>query len=279
MFFLWYDKNMKKYYLVAIFLFAFVFLGATQIVYSETDAKLEELSSQQERLEQMKTLVNSFFFLAEKSEQQEAIESALNEAISRIDSIQERVENRIEERERRVRIMNKTDDWRELAEAFLEEPTLDNFDYFCKRSKEIDGPEKKEVLNDDRTEMIMVNATLYENFCWCKMYLEDDGYVFVEADINHQIEFLPSDNDKEREYKIKYNEEIEEIVQNYNFYAFHIVSDIGSNNPSLHLEKCLEQSEINFMGVLSFPPYLLNCKGFYKSFHFPEESVLNMIER
>jgi TolA-binding protein len=94
---------MKKYYFVAIFLFAFVFLGATQIAYSETEAKLEELSSQQERLEQMKVLVNSFFVLAEKSDKQEAIESALNNVISKIDSIQERIKDRVERIEEKKR--------------------------------------------------------------------------------------------------------------------------------------------------------------------------------
>jgi hypothetical protein len=88
---------MKKNKLIAMLLFTFVFISSFQMVYSE---ELEELSSQQSKIEQMKTLVSSFFVSAEDLEQREAIESALNEILNRIDAIEERVQSRIEEVER-----------------------------------------------------------------------------------------------------------------------------------------------------------------------------------
>ncbi len=142
---------MKKYYLVVIFLFAFVFLGATQIAYSETDAKLEELSSQQERLEQMKTLVNSFFALAKNSDKQEIIESALNNVISKIDNIQERVKNRIEEKEREEAEEKdkekETEDEYKISEEIVFSAIEDEIEKRYQERKE-DIQKIKETLNE-----------------------------------------------------------------------------------------------------------------------------------
>ncbi len=88
---------MKKYHFIIILLFSFVLLGMTQPVHSETEARLEELSSQQARIEQMKTVISSLFALAKDSDKRETVESALNELLNKIESIQERIRSRVEE--------------------------------------------------------------------------------------------------------------------------------------------------------------------------------------
>ncbi len=268
---------MKKYHFIIILLFSFVLLGVNQPVYSEAEARLEELSSQQARIEQMKTFINSLFVMAKDSDKRETVENALNELLSKIDGIQERVKLRIEEveRERRVGIMETTDDWKELAKVFLEEPTLDNFDYFCKRSREIDGWENKEVLSNDRKKMITVNKTLYESFGWCRMYLEHEGYIFIESDVNHKIKLLSSDTDEDRKYKIRYNEKIEELASNYDFYVFHLFPGEESKNPSLHIKKCLEEKNVTIFYDISF-----FCEdGQFLNLESPEKIISEIIGR
>jgi hypothetical protein len=261
---------MKKSLFTAIFLFCFIFLGGTNLVHSETDANIEELSSQQTRLEEMKTLVNSFFALAEESDQQEIIESALNEAISRIDSIQERVENRIEERERKIEVMETINDWQELAEVFLEEPTLDNFDYFCKRSKEVDGPETKEVLNDDKTEMITISKTLYETVRPCQFYKEkehQENYIFVNSSSNHKAQFDQKDSDEVRKLKIIFNEEVEKLSKKYEFYGFSNYH-FNEDSPGTYFEKFLE-----------LPKARVSIREVETFFSVPEKYLSEMIKR
>ncbi len=92
---------MKKYYFITILIFSVIFSGIIQPVYSETEERLEVLSSQQERIEEMRSTVNLLFVLAEESGKRETVESALNELLSKIDSIQERIRSRIVEIEKK----------------------------------------------------------------------------------------------------------------------------------------------------------------------------------
>ncbi len=241
---------MKKYYFIIIFLFSISFLGTTYSAHSEIEVKLRELHSQQARLEKMKIAINSLFILAKKSDQQGVIEIVLRDVSSEIDDVQKRVQMRIEETEKQKRKedMKTTDDWRKLTEVFLEEPTLDNFEYFCKRSKEVDGPETKEILSDDRTKIITVNKKFYESLDWCSEYFSEENYFFADNQNNkHIIEFHNSDTDEIRKFKIEYNKRIE----NSNFFGFHnrACSDCYSDRP--YLWKC-DYSQIGKDPVLHF---------------------------
>ncbi len=82
---------MKKNHFIIIFLFSLIFLGITnQPVYSEAE-RIEKLSSQQIRIEQMKKVISSFFILAEKSDKKVIIENTLNQLTEKIEKIQERI--------------------------------------------------------------------------------------------------------------------------------------------------------------------------------------------
>ncbi len=89
-------QNIKKYFLTVVILFAFIFLGANQVVYSEEEMTIGELQSQKMRIEEMRETVNHFFVLAKDSDQRELIENALDELLAKMDNIQNRIQSRIE---------------------------------------------------------------------------------------------------------------------------------------------------------------------------------------
>jgi len=89
---------MKKI-IILTFLLLFTLTASSFPAYSETETKLEELENKQERIEQIRATVNSFFALAEKSDQKEMIEIALREVLEKVDAIEEEIESRIQERE------------------------------------------------------------------------------------------------------------------------------------------------------------------------------------
>ncbi len=91
---------MKKVLLLAIFTFAFFSISITE---ASQEMSLDDLRGQKTRIEQMRTIISSFFVLAEKSDQKEIIERALREVSSKMDSIKERIKNRIKEREEEKR--------------------------------------------------------------------------------------------------------------------------------------------------------------------------------
>ncbi len=101
---------MKKIILIT----SLVFFSLTFLPVNATE--LEELRSQEARIEQMKTIISSFFLLAEKSDQKEIIENALREVSNKIDSIKERINNRIKEKEEDRRIKAREEMIRSLKE-------------------------------------------------------------------------------------------------------------------------------------------------------------------
>ncbi len=124
---------MKKYYFIIILLFSFVFLGMTQPVYSETEARVEELSSQQTRIEQMKIVINALFVMVKDSDQREVAEGALNDLLNKIESIQERVGKKLKE-ERAILKQQKEAEEKEMI---------------IKAIKEIIGNRIKEIPKDE----------------------------------------------------------------------------------------------------------------------------------
>jgi len=274
--------NTKKN-IIVIIVFTFLLLGAgCYSVYAEAGSKLEELRSQKTRIEQMEATISSFFVLAKESNQREVIKSALNELLVKIKSIEERVDNKIKEKEeeKRLKIIETTDDWKELTEAFLEEPTMDNFGIFCERAKDVDGPETetKEILSEDREEIetITVNKTLYESLPRCRLYFLDPekrSYIFVESSEDHKMELLKSDTDEERKQKIRYNEQIEEVIKNYEFYAFPYIQSIETN-PASHFEYCLDEEQRRN----TYRDFI--CKDFFKRhILIPEKDVLELVKK
>jgi len=93
---------MKKI-IITTFIFSFMFLGlGCSLVYAETETKLEELKSQKERVEKMRTTISSLFVLAEKSDQREAIEDALSDVLARVGSIEKKIKKEISELRKEV---------------------------------------------------------------------------------------------------------------------------------------------------------------------------------
>ncbi len=248
---------MKKIFLTTILTFA---IFSISFVDASQEINLQEVRQQREQITRLEKTISFLEAQILMRDDQESMMKILDNIKDRILKVKEK---------NNIRMIETTDDWVELTETFLEDPTLNNFQYFCERAKKVTGPRKKEVLDDDRTEIIMVGATLYENFPWCEIYFEDGGYIFVETNTDHQIKLLPSDTDKDRWKKIMYNEKIEELVQKHSFYVFHRTSSsIDSSNPSLHFEKCLLEP-MRHVGL---------CSRFPENFRFPQESLLNMLK-
>ncbi len=279
---------MKKYHLISILLLSFVLLGAIQPVYSETEARLEELSSQQARIEQMKTVINSLFVLAKGSDRREIVESALNQLLNKIDTVQERAKKKMEEleRERDLKIIRTADDPKELVDAFSRNATLENFELVCNRAKKIKVKQTKEVLSKDRTEMVIENKSLYEIWNDCQEFLENektDRFIYTKPKENHKVKLLSSDTDNIREYKIKHNQKIQEIIDNYYFYRFDKrslfgVDPISSDNPADHLdilfniEKYTSEERINIWDYKNIN-ILFPCLGIIT----PKEIIRNVL--
>ncbi len=87
---------MKKHHFIIIFLLL-IFCGAN-FAFAETDQeqRMEELLAQQKRIGEMRSTVNLLFTLSKESDKREAVEDVLNELLSRIDGVQERIKNRID---------------------------------------------------------------------------------------------------------------------------------------------------------------------------------------
>ncbi len=236
---------MKKYHFIIILLLSFVLLGSIQPVYSGTKARLEELSSQQARIEQMKTAVNSFFVLAKDSDQRKTIESALNKLIAKIDSIEKRVRNKIKELE--LESISEVEKTRIEINNFLDDPTIENLKDLCRDSKDLITPETTEGLSDDRTKITKINKSLYDNSSfrgYCNTVLTDWArvpFIFTQPRDSHKIDYSDSDTDRRRLWKIHYNDEVEKYIGVSELYGFPTNRDVGINekNPAVHFEKFL----------------------------------------
>lgn len=177
---------------------------------------------------------------------------------------------------------NKYPEIKTLVDFYWENPTIANFEEFCKRSKNVLSPETKRVLNNTRTEMIDVNKTLYETIGSCQIYLEKKQYYdFVKSDLTHKIDFRDSDTDKERELRIKYNQKIEEIAENYNFFGYMFSSSFmiyggrsGALGPAGHLNVCLTWRRGWGLSSRGAPSnYSPNCEAFISGLVVPEEQL------
>jgi len=96
---------MKKYLILALAISFMVCFS----VSAEIETELKDLRAQEQRIEQMKTMISSLFILAEKSDQKETIENALNEALTKIESIKKRIDNRIKEKEKEIEKKRRDD--------------------------------------------------------------------------------------------------------------------------------------------------------------------------
>lgn len=117
---------------------------------------------------------------------------------------------------------------RKAIDAFLADPTIPNFQKFCADAKNLDGFTTKEVFNADRTAMIKVQKTLYEDTPSCAS-LDKDSFIWVIYTDNF---LLPLDNsgesDELRKSKIRYNEKIKSLSE-YRMFGFNGLVRTGTN--------------------------------------------------
>jgi len=114
-----------------------------------------------------------------------------------------------------------------IARDFLNNPILDSLKTFCEKAKNISSSQTKEVLNEDKTAIKMVNIPLSETISSCA-YLSDSNsdIVFISPSPSSLlIDLCATDTDTLRMTKIKWNDKIRGYNQTYKLY--------GSKNNSL----------------------------------------------
>jgi len=122
---------------------------------------------------------------------------------------------------------SKLQDQRKVAmEELLQNPTLESYKTFCNKAKGLQGFDTKEELNSDKTKIITVQETLYDELDYCKTL---DGakkfIVYTLPDNGLSIPFESNDTDLEREAKIRYNDALTEVSQKSKFIIFIFLSE------------------------------------------------------
>ncbi|MEI6296391.1 MAG: hypothetical protein WCO84_01935 [bacterium] len=102
-----------------------------------------------------------------------------------------------------------------IIDAFLQNPTVENLKTLCFSAKNVSGWGTKQVLSGDRTSLVSVKNTLYEDFGWCEnligKYVDSWAWTIYNSD-----DFLfpltnQSDSDSVRIQKINYNQKIKSL--------------------------------------------------------------------
>jgi hypothetical protein len=109
-----------------------------------------------------------------------------------------------------------------MAKDFLSNPTLDSLKVFCEKAKNIPSLQTKEVLNDDKTAIKLVNIPLSETIQGCG-YLNNpnSGVVFISpTSTSLLINLCAEDTDTLRVTIIKWNNKMREYNQTYKLYGF-----------------------------------------------------------
>ena len=239
---------------------------------------IEKLASRKEKLNRLEGLLKNIIAVRKKEGRTDIVNN-LNQLMDRVEKMKRDTKAEIKESKEGeiVDLIKSAENWRDLSSYFLEEPTLDNFKHFCKRSKDMKGPETetKEVLSEDREsiETVEENITFYESLPRCDILLSDkSGYIFVESDESHKMDLLDSDTDEERKKKIEYNEKIEKVIENYDLYGFFWVgsTEASEKNPALYFKRCFDvDSSRNWM-----------CRDFFsRHILVPKIDVLKLVNQ
>lgn len=104
----------------------------------------------------------------------------------------------------------RTDDPRSaLISNFLKNPTLENFKTFCISAKNTEGSSTKQVLNDNRENIVDIKLSLYEEIEPCH---PSDRNILLPLDSNLLVAFKDNDSNEIREGKILFNEQIKGLM-------------------------------------------------------------------
>ncbi len=271
------DMNFKKT-TIGIALLAFVSLGiGFTPVYAGEEVKLEGLRVQKERVERIGEL--AFVLLQEAQFKRRGdVVRAVRKLNNSIENIKKRVEVRIEEeKEKNIEFIKSANKPEELVNFFLNNPTLKNFERTCERSREV-----KLLVTGS-------NETLYDEWYMCQDYLrsEDNAeYIFTKPKEEHKIDLAGFDADEISEHKLAYNEKIEHIIENHNFYAFKkqssrvfvggkwIEIEVSGNNPREYIEPYLGSGRRNYLRILGItaPNEMIEeLKDIFKKIQLEEE--------
>ncbi len=108
-----------------------------------------------------------------------------------------------------------------LIDSYLENPSIANLKTLCTEAKTTTGVGIKKVLNDDKTSIVEVRQSLYEDLPLCRFVVGGEiDYVFVVYDPSFIIPLTDqTDSDEIRTLKIQYNEKIKEMEQ-YGIFGF-----------------------------------------------------------
>lgn len=101
---------------------------------------------------------------------------------------------------------------------FLISPTLDNFKVFCEKAKNIPSKETKDILSNDKTQILKEFVMLSEIVIHCNL-INNKNYTFVVPKPDDFVLSLDgSDSDNLRMSKIGFNERLRDVNAKYPFY-------------------------------------------------------------
>jgi hypothetical protein len=100
-----------------------------------------------------------------------------------------------------------------LIANFLKNPTIENFKVFCESAKTIEGNSTKQILDQNRENLINIKVTLYEEIKDCqKISTNTDNTYYLPLDKNLLISLANDDTDEIRRIKILYNAKINNFI-------------------------------------------------------------------
>lgn len=142
----------------------------------------------------------------------------------------------------------------EFAEArllvgnFLSNPTLENFEEFCRKGQDVLSPKTERVLNEDRTDFIDKPVTVAHAVGHCEHILNEgnsEHIKFAKAGIHNLVPLTDNDSDFVRKQKIKYNNKIKDLNKHYKFYVYGSSGGFSTESNPLRetIEKTIQKQE------------------------------------
>lgn len=159
-----------------------------------------------------------------------------------------------------------------LIKEFLDNPSPDNFRVFCDKAKNVKSSQTKESLSADRTQMELVNKTLFEVVDTCRT-ITNPEIIFVSDLDSLLVSLNGTDTDSIRIKKLDYNKQLKELGHQYKIYGYwpcgtsslnsffnYVFSDLKSTASSARTQQAL-------------------ClKGFIKNIKIPEAELKNVLK-
>lgn len=136
-------------------------------------------------------------------------------------------------------------------DAFLTNPTIENFKTFCTVAKTLSGFGESKILNDTRTDYVMKKNTLYENVGYqgseCALALGENKYSsrykWITYSASYLVEFKnPNESDAVRKFKVDYNN-IWKSMSSYKLIGFAYGKDVNISTPDQWVEKITSGNE------------------------------------